>query len=534
LAISPVLTPPAVVEHRAISAAQAAQWPAFSTARALFRLALLTPAVLLVHGYHPFADDAGIYIAGVRKLADPTLYRPDAAFVLANTHFSVFAHLLAAAIRTTRIPLDVLLFAAHLLSIFAFLLACLTLARRIFAAAAVQWTAVVLAAACFTLPVAGTALLVMDPYVTSRSFSTPLGLFALAAAIDRQPARAALLLLLTALMHPLMAIYVTAFILLFVLVDSGRSRLAIVLSALGFVTAAGLDLAALHLPASAAYRQAILMPMHSYLFPSRWTWYEDLGLAAPLVLFALAAWRLRSRTLAGKLSIAAVLLGSSSVLAAFFFIHPAGPYLLARLQPLRSFHMLYVVGILLLGGLIGNLAFNRMPDAILQPQRRRAAFASIFALTVAIALSMFLAQRAGYASSAHVEWPGASPRNPWQQTFLWIRAHTPADAVFAANPGLVSLDGEDAQGFRATTGRSLLAEDKDAGVVVVFPWLAASWAAERNPQAGLDQLSDPERLARLRPLGATWLLLSSSAVTALPCPYRNAVSQVCQLGAAQK
>ncbi|HEX3471447.1 MAG TPA: hypothetical protein VHT28_09705, partial [Silvibacterium sp.] len=111
-------------------------------------LAVLTPAVWFVHGYHPFADDAGIYVAGIRKLADPTLYQPDAAFVLANTRFSVFAHFFAAVVRTTRIPLAYLLLATHLTSIFVFLLSCWSLARRIFASPAAQWSAVALTGAC--------------------------------------------------------------------------------------------------------------------------------------------------------------------------------------------------------------------------------------------------------------------------------------------------------------------------------------------------------------------------------------------------
>jgi len=113
--------------------------------------------------------------------------------------------------------------------------------------------------------------------------------------------------------------------------------------------------------------------------------------------------------------------------------------------------------------------------------------------------------------------------------FLWIRANTPQNAVFAANPELVFLDSDDSQGFRATTERSLLADDKDEGLAILFPKLAEQWAVERNAQVGLDRLSDSDRLARLRPLGANWLLLSSNAATSFPCPYRNAVSQVCRL-----
>ena len=236
--------------------------PSRSTLLWLVALAL---AALFVHGYHPFADDAGIYVAGIRKLADPALYQPDAAFVLANTRFSLFAHLLAAIVRTTRIPLDYLLLATHVASIFAFLLACWTLARRIFASPTAQWSAVALAAACFTLPVAGTALLIMDPYVTARSISTPLGLFALAASIDRCWLRAALFLLLATLMHPLMALHISAFVLLFVLIDLDHLRGACALSLSAVIATGVIYLATLHVPVSAAYNQAIHSPVRLYL-----------------------------------------------------------------------------------------------------------------------------------------------------------------------------------------------------------------------------------------------------------------------------
>jgi hypothetical protein len=489
----------------------------------LLILAALTTAVLFLYGYHPFAYDAGIYVAGIRKLADPSLYRPDAPFVLASTRLSAFPHFLAAIVRYTRAPLEYVLLATHLASIFACLFACWTLARRIFASPAAQWFAVALAGACFTLPIAGTAILIMDPYVTSRSFSTPLGLFALTAAIDHGWARVALFLVLAALMHPLMALYAAAFVLLFILIDEGQTRAALRLSICGVIAAGGIYLATLHLPVSPAYSEAVLS--RSYLFPSEWPWFEYLGLAIPLLLYAVASKHLGLHTLPGKLCLTAVMMGTAAALSAFLFVHPSGPYFLVRLQPLRSFHILYMLAVVLLGGLAGELLLNRSPGHPRQQYSRWAAFA----LLAAVIATMLFFQRGRYPFSAHVEWPGQTPRNPWQQAFLWIRANTPQDAVFAAAPELVFLDGEDSQGFRATTGRSLLADDKDEGLAILYPQLIGPWAAERNAQSGLDHLSDSERVSRLRPFGATWLLLSRNAATSLPCPYRNAVAQVCCL-----
>ena len=489
---------------------------------AILRLALLTPAIFFLHGYHPFADDAGIYVSGIQKLVHPELYQPDGAFVLAHTHLSLFAHVLAWVVRVTAFPLEAVLLAAHLASIFLFLLACWRLAERFFATPAQRWCSVTLAGACFTLPVAGTALSLMDPYVTARSFSTPLGLFALVAAIDRRWWRMGVFLLLAAVLHPLMAIYAAGMAILFLLVDLGVPRAALLLSGQALAVAAILFFCTLHQPVSEAYRQAVLS--RSYIFPSMWQRFEYFGIGMPLILFSIAMVRPAIPALIRHLCFAACLLGITGTLIAFLFAHPSGPFLLARLQPLRCFHPIYALGVLLLGGLIGKLLF--------QPVRGTRSRIMAVALLAVILASLYAAQRGAYPNSAHVELPGHAPRNPWKQAFVWIRANTPRNAVFAANPHLVFMDGEDAQGFRATTQRSLLADDKDEGVVVVFPQLAEAWAAQRNPQLGIDKMSDELRLARLRPLGATWIILPEESTTSLPCPYHNVTVQVCRLEAA--
>jgi hypothetical protein len=509
------LTTPNLVANRPFSSARTI----VISQSALLWIGTLTPLVLVLHGYHPFADDAAIYTSGIRKLADPALYQPDAAFVLAHARLSLFPHLLAWTLLLTRLPLELLLLTVHLASIFLFLLACWTLSERLFLISAQRWCAVTLAAVCFTLPVAGTALSLMDPYVTARSFSTPLDLFALAAAIDRRWSRCLVLLGVSALLHPLMTLYAAFFIALFFLFDFGIPRAALVISAQIIVGAALIFLVTRHLPVAPEYREAVLSRRH--LFPGQWTMLEYLGVGMPLIALAIAASSRGSNLLIRKLCRSACVFGITGTLVAFLFVHPSGSLLLARLQPLRCFHMIYAIGVVLLGGPLGSVFFA--------PRRGlRSRWMAIALLSVAAAV-FFLTQRADYPLSAHLELPGSAPLNPWQQAFFWIRANTPRDAVFAANPHLVFVEGEDAQGFRATTGRSLLADDKDEGVVVVFPDLAKEWGRQRNPQQGLDGMTDAQRVARLRPLGADWLLLSRSAATALPCPYRNVVAQVCRL-----
>jgi hypothetical protein len=317
-------------------------------------------------------------------------------------------------------------------------------------------------------------------------------------------------------------------VVLFLLVDLGVPRAALLLSGHALALAAILFFCNLHQPVSPAYREAILS--RSYIFPSMWQRFEYFGVGVPLILFAMAMMRRLGSSLIRHLCFAACVLGITGTLIAFLFVRPSGPFLLARLQPLRCFQILYTLGVLLLGGLIGKLIFQTVQGQPARGVRVRIMAAALFAVILA---SLYAAQRGAYSNSAHVELPGHAPRNPWKQAFVWIRSNTPRDAVFAANPHLVFMDGEDAQGFRATSQRSLLADDKDEGVVVVFPRLAEKWASQRNPQAGIDSMSDAQRLARYRPLGATWIMLPEEAATALPCPYHNVAVQVCRLEAAR-
>jgi hypothetical protein len=480
---------------------------------------LLTPLVLFVHGFHPFAGDAGIYVAGVRHLLDPSLYPLNAVFVSAFTRWSVFAWIVAAFIRVAHLPLAWALFLAHLFSLGLFLFACRQLAVRLFARDSARWCAILLAGACCTLPVAGTALVLMDPYVTARSFSTPLSLLAVAACLGPVRSRAwlhtLLLLALTAALHPLMGAYSAAFIVLYACIASGRTRTTLALCAVAVSAAAVAFVFAHRLPTNFDYRQAVLLAPRTFLFLARWRWYEDLGLVLPLLLFAIAGRTLRAADPKRNLCLTCIALGVTSTIIAAFFVPPSGPYLLVPLQLLRSFHLIYAVGIILTGGL-GAALFARSRSVIVL------FFALLFA-------GMFLSEPLAWPGCRRVEAPREPPMNPYSQAFLWIRDHTPRSAVFAYNPQLVYLPNEDEQGFRAIAERDHLADDKDAGIAAVDPPLAIPWAAQRNPEFSVDTMSDNQRRAILGPLRATWLLLPVDAQTSLPCPWQNAVAMVCQL-----
>jgi hypothetical protein len=508
-AVLPQLTIPEPVTPEASSKIKD-RWRRHSTLAA----ALITPLVLLVHGFHPLADDGAVYVAGVKKLIHPGLYQEDAVFVTAHVQWSIFAHVLASLVRHTHLPLPILLLLCHLLSIFLFLLGTGKVAERIFAAPASRWGAMLLGACCFTLPVAGTSLFLMDPYVTARSFSTPLSLFALAAILDRRLGRAAVWLALAGLLHPLMAGFAAIYLFAVVLAERRMWRTLTVYAGLGFLGCAILFLATRNVSPDLASSHAALS--RSYFFLSTWQWYEYPGLAFPLLLLGATAWRTRGRGPIGRLSAASVSIGGCALIVALCFVHRNGSFLLARFQVLRAFHMIYLVGTLLAGGLLGRLS------------KRRVWLAG--AVYAGVLIAMYTGQRLTYPSSDPIEWPGATPRNLWQQAFLWIRSNTPENAVFAMDADYIESDGEDAQGFRATAERSSIADwYKDGGVASVFPAAQEKWWREVQMTEKLNQASDAERSARLLPLGAGWILLPSQAATNLPCPYENKEVRVCRL-----
>ncbi len=492
--------------------------------RAPLFLTLLSLAAVLIHGYHPYAEDAGIYVAGIELRLHPQLFPFAQEFIAAHTTLSIFAPFVAALATALHSPLRDVLFGLQVAGTWMLLFGCWQIARRCFSTAAGRWGAVVLAASCLTIPVAGTSLFMMDPYVTGRTFSTPCILLAISGCLDRRWAATLIPLGIAALFHPLMAIYATGFLLMLLAAQSHRWKLAATLIAAAIVSGAALQFSQRNVTETPAYIAAALT--RSYFYISQWQWYEVIGiLAPPLMMFAYAYRNRRapiSPDLRSRISLcwATILCAAASIAVSLLFAHPTShSHLVARLQPLRAFHIVYLVFFVLLGGLIG------------QQWLKRAAWRWIV-LFAAVAATMFFAQRATYPSSPHIEAPWTRPTNPWAQAFLWIRANTPTSAIFALDAHYITAPGEDAQGFRAEAERSSLADySKDGGASAIFPQLAPAWMAQHTADTGLSAMSDSQRIAHLAPFGVTWIVLQHGAQTAFDCPYANAEIRVCRLPA---
>jgi hypothetical protein len=478
------------------------------------RLGAMAILAVAVHGYHLGVDDSAIYIPAIKRVADPSLYPFGAEFFLSHARLSIFASLVGGSARLSHLPADLAIFLWHVASIFLLLVAAWRLLGCCFASAHARWSGVALLAAALSVPVAGTALVIMDPYLTARSLSTPAALFAVGCYLSRRPRSALGWLLATAALHPQMAVYGALFVGCLALVGRfGRLREA---SAPAFGALIGLplflDFARLDGPARAC------LLSRTYFFVLNWSWDEWVGVFAPLALLGWFAVAKPRNTLPAfrKLAIASIPFGLAFTAAALVMALPRLESY-NRLQPMRSLHLVYTIFFLLLGGLIGEYALKT----------RVWRWAALF---VPMAVGMTVMQVSAFPASDHVEWPGSGRGNSWMEAFLWIRHHTPKEAVFAVDPDYLARPGEDTHGFRAVAERSVLADSrKDSGVVSLFPQLADEWDRQVTAQRGLDGFQLPELRGLAARYPVTWILTVRPGPAGLECPYRNGELAVCRM-----
>jgi hypothetical protein len=481
----------------------------FLKIKTLIGLLVLTAVALLIHGYHPYAEDAEIYLPGIQKILNPSLFPRNADFFSEHAAHTLYPNLIAASVRITHLPLIWAAFLWQIVSIFLMLAGTWRLAAALFEDRNARWAAVALMAALLTLPIAGTALYILDQYLNPRNLAAFAAVFAVGEILRRRYLPGTLWLAFAALTHPLMSSFAIAFCGWLVLLDRYR------FGALGF--AALLPFGVTLDPPPPAYHEVALRQPYFYI--QRWAWYEWLGLIGPVILFWMLARfaqrrKLNNLELVSRGIVPFVLVATA---AAMVLSIPRRFEALARLEPLRCLALTYMLLIVIVGGLLGQY--------ILQARIWR-----WIVLFVPLSLGMFYAQRQIFSASAHIEWPWAQPRNPWAQAFDWIRAQTPTDALFALNPSHMELPGEDEIGFRARAERSRLADAvKDKGASTMFPPLAVKWLEQVQDQTNWKQFQkeDFERLRRK--YGVSWIVIEQPGRPGLECPYENSAVRVCHI-----
>ena len=475
--------------------------------RELLLLAALTCGAVLLHGYHGGVEDAEIYLPGVLKQVNPALYPRNSEFFGSHAGMTLYPNLIAESIRLSHLPPATVMLLWHLATIFAFLYACFRVARLCFREKHAVWCGVALVASLLTLPVAGTALYIMDQYVTTRSFSTAASMLALASILERRYATGAVWVVFTMAVHPLMSLFLLVLAGMLILYQSAKTLLPAMLAIFPLT---------LFPPVSYAY--VAVLHSHPYFLLTNWAWYEWLGILAPLGLLVLMATSGRRACSRPMRHVLEVLAGFEALFVAVaLLISMPGPLeRFAEIQPMRCLLLVYVLLFLLGGCLLGQWVLRR----------RMWLWALLFAPLCA---GMAVAQVRLFPDSRHLELPWVPPGNSWVEGFEWIRTHTPQTAFFALDPDYERLPGEDIHGFRAIAQRSMVADYwNDSGAASMFPALAGKWRDQVDARRGWKQFQRSDFLQLKVRYGVDWVVLQQPRSAGLVCPYRNERILVCR------
>jgi hypothetical protein len=476
-----------------------------------------------VMGYHPGIEDDGVYLTAVKADLNPALYPHDAAFFKLQMRASVFDTWMAHFVRLTGIPVAWSELLWQSISILLVVWACWSIVRQLFRDAAAQWAGVALTAAMFTLPVAGTALYIMDQHLHPRNLATALILLAVSRILAGKLWQSAPLLGLAFALHPLMGALGISFccFLALTLCAPLRMRLRAFgarMQPRGAATAVAIvPFGWIFAPPSQPWLEALHSRHWFRLY--EWEWYEWLGAIAPLLLFWLAARvaAKRGEVKLARFATAIVLYGVFQQAVAMIILGPQALIGLSALEPMRYLHLVYVFLTLIGGAYLGRYVLK----------------AQLWRWAVFLALAnggMFVAQRQLFAASAHIELPSAAAANPWLQAFDWIRRNTPQDAYFALDPRYMAAPGEEYHSFRALAERSQLADGiKDTSVVTKVSELGPAWKRQLQAQQGWSgfQLADFERLKA--GFGVDWVLVADPPPAGLACRWHNRRLAVCRV-----
>ena len=469
----------------------------------------ISSLILVVHGYHYGVEDEAIYLPAVKQILNPSLYPHDSRFFAAQTGFTAFPASMAFLSRASHLSVHATFFVVYCLSVVAFVWVLGLLAGKIFPGARSRWAAVLVPCALWTMPVAGTALFIMDQHLHPRNLATIALLVAVLAVLEGKIAIAPASLAVAAAIHPLMALYGASLVVMF-----ARRGWALHLAGLAVAIPLGWYFLP---PVAPVWRQAA----NSYYFLSQWEWYEWLGIVGPLVILtACGRWARERAPVVGRVAEPLVRFGVFYLLVGILFSYVPRFAQLAALQPMRALQPIYLFMGFFAGGIL-----------VLRFGRHMAVLGMLF---LGLCGGMFYAQLKEFPATLHVECPGLKPSNEWLLAYDWIRRNTPVAAYFAMDPRYMERPGADFHGFRALAERSALADQiEDKAVASLSPALAQEWWTETEALRDWNGF-DSHAMGRLKArFGVDWVLVerdNSPRLGGLECPYENGRLRVCRIG----
>jgi hypothetical protein len=486
-------------------------------------LLLFSGIGFLVMGYHPGSEDDGVYLSAIKSDMNPALFPHDAAFFRLQMRASIFDTWMAQFAHGTGMPIAWAELLWQGISILLMIWACWSILRQLFPEASARWAGVAMAAAMFTLPVAGTALYIFDQHLHPRGPATALALFAVSRILAGKRWQALPFNALAFVLHPLMGALGISFCCFLSLTLFEPLQLRLRTWRARFVPQAVAPVAAF-VPFGWVFdppSQIWLDALHSRHWYSlyQWTWYEWLGAVGPLALFGIVARVARSRgeVTLSRFATAIVIYGVFQQAVAMIIFGSPSMIGLATLEPMRYLHLVYIFMAIVGGAYLGRHLLG----------------ARVWRWAVFLLVAnggMFIAQRQLFAGTVHLELPSSGYRNPWLQAFAWIKHNTPENAYFALDPNYMASPGEDFHSFRALAERSQLADAiKDTSVVTKVPELGPEWKREVDAQAGWQHFRMPDFKRLKANFGVDWVLVSYPQPAGLACHWHNNSLSVCQV-----
>jgi len=458
-------------------------------------------------GYRYGTSDQAFYIPSVVRALDPAAFPRDASLIDSQGRLMVADEVIAAIVRATGAPPDVLFFAAYVTSLLVIWLALTAIGRHLYAS---PWLTVALAAA-FTLrhQIPRTSANSFEPYFHPRMLAFGIGAMAIAAVLRRNMWLAVAFVALSVLVHATTALWFAVIVgVAIVRLEPAFRTLAVgaVVAAAACLAWAGLSgpLRDSFATMDAAWLAAVAGK--DSLFASNWpVWAWVMNLA--LIVVAWFTYRVRQRT---EPELSALIWGAAALVGIFLATFPlvqAKLAFLVQLQISRVFWLVDFVAVLCVLGLAR--------------QQRSAKIVAALMVTVAVGRGVYV------MAVEHPERPLLAihlPASEWQDAMQWIKAQ-PAKSHVLADPGHGWKYGTS---VRVSAERDVFLEEvKDSAIAIYARDVALRYNDRATAIGDFNELS----VERAAELAARYDLDYLVAETDLPLrlAYRNARFKVYSL-----
>jgi hypothetical protein len=303
----------------------------------------LALATLNSAGYRYGASDQAFYVPAILSQLDPALFPRDSDLIQSQARLTVMDEAVAGAVRLTKLSLPTLFGVLYVAALAVLMWGAVRIGGLIYQT---TWaTAALLAALTLRHAIMKSGTNTLEGYFHPRQLAFGLGVIALTTFLRSGPGRAAIPLVLAALLHPTTALWFVIWLGVATYVSERHLRFALVATAaVGAVVGAWALIAGPFAGRLAPIDDAWLATLANkeYLFPHDWppaAWFVNLAYV-PLILWLYS--RRRAAGLAGPRE-RAMVIGLMSLVAVFaiaLIVQSARVALAYQLQPGRIFWML--------------------------------------------------------------------------------------------------------------------------------------------------------------------------------------------------